>query len=92
MTASIRNSTDTPTMRLARTNSMLWPALATTAATMAAAPLAADPKIWSIAVSAAAPAGSAAVPAGSGGAVPDRPLHGAAAEPISSTADTENLH
>ena len=31
-TARIRNSTETPTMRGARTSSILWPALATTAA------------------------------------------------------------
>ena len=43
-TARIRNSTETPTMRFARTSSMLWPALATTAAMIAAAPKAADPR------------------------------------------------
>ena len=35
-TARIKNSTDTPTMRFARTSSILWPALATTAAMIAA--------------------------------------------------------
>jgi hypothetical protein len=37
-TARIRNSTETPTMRFERTSSILWPALATTAAMIAAAP------------------------------------------------------
>ena len=49
-TARIKNSTDTPTMRFARTSSILWPALATTAAMIAAAPKAADPTIWSTAI------------------------------------------
>jgi hypothetical protein len=52
-TARIRNSTETPTMRFARTSSILWPALATTAAMIAAAPTA-DPRIWSTAIRAPA--------------------------------------
>ena len=36
-TARIRNSTETPTMRLERTSSILWPALETTPAMIAAA-------------------------------------------------------
>ena len=44
-TARIRNSTETPTMRFARTSSILWPALATTAAMIAAAPKAADQEV-----------------------------------------------
>jgi hypothetical protein len=61
-TARIRNSTETPTMRFERTNSILWPALATTAA-MIAVPNVENPRIWSTAIRATA----ASSPGGSTG-------------------------